>query len=214
MSSGDVDGSDPAASPGVGSPKRLAMVVGGVVAVVLALGIGGLTVVGEDRPEGADDTTAAERAAVELPLTAPDEPASDRPAGPTRRAETQPHRTDAAGDDAVVSPPGGTTAGTGTGQGGTIESGAGTGATGGTGSNPDTGSSGGDGPGTGDGGATTPTATPPPPTSDPTTKPTSRPTPKPTPSPSDEPTPEPTPSPTVSPSPEPTGAPMAQGTGR
>jgi hypothetical protein len=210
-SSGDADGAVLAVPSGTGSRKRSAIAVSGAVLVVLALSLGGWTVLRGDRPEDADATTAVERAALELPFLTPDTTASDRPDGPKRRAETQTRRTDQteAGDDAVVSQQGDTTATSGTqtgqaGQGDTTGNGAGTGTQGGTGSSTDPGTD--PGTGSGGGGTTTPTAAPPPPTSDPTTKPTT--TPEPTPSPSDEPTPDPTPSPSASPSQEPTGTPV------
>jgi hypothetical protein len=214
--SGDADGSDPATPSGKGSRKRLAMAAGGAAFVVLVVGIGGLAVLGKDRPEDADAETGVERAALELPFMTPDAPASDRPAGPKQRAEARPGRADPAEavDDAVVGRPGDATTKSGTqtgqaGQGGTTGSGAGTGTEGGTGSGtaPDPGIGTGSG-----GGTTTPSAAPPSPTSDPTTTPTS--TPEPTPSPSEEPTPDPTPSPTVSPSQEPTGTPVPPGAGQ
>ncbi|MFC8796536.1 hypothetical protein ACFT2C_02285 [Promicromonospora sp. NPDC057138] len=208
---GDADRPDPAAPSGEGSRKRAAMAVGAAVFVVLALTIGGLALLREDRPEGADDTSAVEPAVADLPVIAPDEPASDRSGDPGRRVETEPRVTDPAdtGDGAVVSRPGDGTAisGAQAGQGDTSQSGTGTGAEGGTGSSTGTGS----GP---TGGGTTPTATPPPPTSDPTKEPTLRPTPEPTPSATAEPTPTPSPTPTASPTPEPTGAPVAPDAGQ
>lgn len=201
---GDALVADPPAPSGDAPRKRPLLVVAGAVLGVLVLGIGGLVLLGELRPEGADDTTAVERTAVELPYLLPDRPVSDRPTGPARRAESQPRPSGAVGADggAVLSPPSGTVAGPGTrpGEDATGEGAAGTGTEGGTGSSTGgTGSSG--------GGSTTPTAAPPP-TSDPTTKPTTRPTPEPTASATGEPTPDPTPSPSVSPTPEPTGAPV------
>ncbi len=188
------------------------MVVGGAVVAVLAVGIGGFALLGQLRPHDADTAPAVDLADVELPITIPQTPASDGSAGPARRAESQPRRSDApgTGHGAALSPPGDATAAPGTqpGTGGTSEGGADTGTASGTGPSSG-GSTGGD---TGSsGGSATPTATAPPPTSAPT--PTSRPSPKPTPSTSGEPTPDPTPTSSVSPAPQPTGAPVSPGSG-
>ncbi|WP_454856821.1 hypothetical protein [Promicromonospora soli] len=187
--------------------KRPAIVVGGVVVAVLALGIGGLALLGQLRPDDADTTPAVELADLELPITIPQDLPSAGPSGPSRSVGSEPRRSEApeTGSGAILSPPGET--GTQPVPGGTGEGGADTGTGPGTG-----GSTGGD-TGSSGGGSATPTPTAPPPTSTPTSGPTSKPTPRPTPSASGEPTPDPTPTPSVSPTPEPTDAPVSPGTG-
>lgn len=192
----------------------------GVVLTVVALGVGGLTALWQQRPEGADGTGSVERTGLELPLIVPDDGGAD---DPDRHAETRPdpadpvesHDPDQDGavedrsDDAAVS-------GTPSGQDGADDGDAGaflpgSGTTGG--SSGAGGSDGGDtgtghDTGSGGGGTTTPTDSPPRPTADPTSDPTPDPTPTPTPEPTPtEPEPTPEPTPTASPTPTPSGSP-------